>query len=98
MKNSSLKTIFYFVGSMQMNMVLDERKAKLVKIRSSSSEVINLCARIRSTDNSFLDIFNKDYIHCEMSSDRVSQNFTSYLCKILKEKGKLYYIISCIHV
>ena len=51
--------------------------------------MISLCARIRSTDNSFLDIFNKYDVHCQLSSDRVSHNFTSYLYDMLKENDKL---------
>ena len=52
-----------------MNKMLDERKVKLVKSCLSSNEMTSLCTRIRSTDNSFLDIFNKYDVHCEMSSD-----------------------------
>ena len=47
-----------------MNMMLDERKVKLVKSCLISSEVISLCARMRLTDNSFLDICNKYDVHC----------------------------------
>ena len=47
------------VGSMPMNIMLDERKVKLVESYLNSSEVISLCARKRSTDNSFLDTCNK---------------------------------------
>ena len=50
---------------MSMNIMLDERKVKLVKSCLNTSEVISLCARIRSADNSFLDICNKCDVHCE---------------------------------
>ena len=75
---------------MPMNLMFSKRK---VKLRKSSSEVISLCARIRSTDNSFLDICNKYYIHCEMTGDTVSQNFTSYLYHMLKGESKLRSIL-----
>ena len=86
-----MRNLLYFVGTMPMNMILYECKVELIKICLSSSEVISLCARIRSTDNSFLDslFFNKYDVHCEMSGDRVSQNFISYLYNMLKEEGKL---------
>ena len=51
--------------------MLDERKVEIVKSYLSASEAISLCARIRSTDNSFLDICNKYYVYCEMFCDRV---------------------------
>ena len=72
-----------------MNMTLDERNVKLVKIWLNSSEVISLCARIRSTDNSFFKICHKYDVHCELSYDRVSHNFTSYLYNMLKKNEKL---------
>ena len=78
-RNESVRSLLYIVGSMPVNMMFDERKVKLVKSCLNSSEVISLCARIRSTDNSFLDICNKHDVHCELPSDRVSHNFTSYL-------------------
>ena len=68
---------------MPMNIMLDERKVKLVKSCLNSSEMIRLCVRIRSTDNSFLNICNKYDVHCELSSDRESHNFTSYLYNML---------------
>ena len=68
--------------------MLDERKVKLVKSCLNSSEEINLCARIRSTDNSFLDICHKYDVHCELSNDRVLHNFTSYLYNMSKKNGK----------
>ena len=78
---------------MPMNMMLDERKVKLVKCCLNSSEVISSCARIRSTDNSFLDICHKYDVHCELSNDSVSHSFTSYLYNILKENGESQYTL-----
>ena len=47
-RNVSVRSLLYFVGSMSMNMMLDERKVKLVKSCWNGSEVISLCAaRIR---------------------------------------------------
>ena len=90
-RNESVRCLLYFAGSMLMNMMLDERKVKLVKSSLSSREVISFCARIRSTDNNFLCrlVCNKYDVRCEMSSDRVTQNFISYLYYMLKEEGKL---------
>ena len=79
-----------------MNMMLIEHKAKLVKSCLSSSEVISLCARIRSYENSILDICNKYDVHCEMSGDRLSQNFRYYLYIMLKEEGKLKLILNLV--
>ena len=62
---------------MPMNMMLDEHNVKFVKSCLNGSEVISLYARIRSTDNSFLDICHVYDVHCELSNDRVSHNFTS---------------------
>ena len=53
-------------------MTLDERKFKLVKSCLNSCVEISLCARIRSTDSSFLYICNKYDVHCEISSGSVS--------------------------
>ena len=78
---------------MTMNLMLDEHKVNVVKSCLNSSEVTSLYARIRSTDNSFLDIFNKYDVHYELSSDRVSHNFTFYLYYMLKENGKLWCIL-----
>ena len=79
-RNVSKRSLLHFVGSMSMNEMLDERKIKLVKSCLNSREVISLCAaRIRSTDSSFLDICHKYDVHCELSNDRVSHNFTYYL-------------------
>ena len=50
--------------------------------------MISLCTRIRLIDNNVLDICNKYNVHCELSSDRVSHNFTSYLNNMLKENDK----------
>ena len=72
-----------------MNMMLDERKVKLVKSCLNSSEMISWCARVRLTDNSFLDNCHKYDEHCKLSNDRVSYNFISYLYNMLKENGKL---------
>ena len=57
-RNVSLRSLLYSVRSMPMYMMLDVRKVKLVKSCLNSSEVISLRARIRSTDNSFLDIYH----------------------------------------
>ena len=79
-------SLLYFVGSigpMPMNMVLDVRKVKLVKSFLNSREVRSLCARIRSTENSFLDICNKYDVHCEMSSDiecYITQHLIYIIC------------------
>ena len=40
-RNVSVRSLLYFVGSMPMNMMLDERKVKLVKSCLNSSEVIS---------------------------------------------------------
>ena len=89
-RNVSVRSLLYFVGSMPMNMMLYERKVnKLVKSCLNSSEVISLCVRMRSTYNSFLDICHKNDVHCELSNNRVSHNFTSYLYNMLKENDKL---------
>ena len=69
--------------------MLNERKVKLVKSCLNSSKVISLCARIPLTDNSFQDICHKYDVHREVSNDRVSHSFTSYLYNMLKENGKL---------
>ena len=75
---------------MPMNMMLDECKVnKFVNSCLISSEMISLCARIRSTDNSFLGICRKYDVQCELSNDRVSHNFTSNLYNMLKQNGKL---------
>ena len=63
-----------------MNMMLDERMVKLVKSCLSIREVISLCARIRSVDNSFLDICNKQDDHSEMSKCHKTLHFISILC------------------
>ena len=73
---------------MPMNLMLDERKVKLVKSCLNSSEVISLRARIRSTDYSFLNICHNYDVHCELSDDRVSHNFISYFYNVLKDNGK----------
>ena len=62
-RNVFVCSLLYFVRSMPINMMLDERKVKLVKSCLNSSEAISLCARIWSTDNSFLDIWNKYDVH-----------------------------------
>ena len=51
-----------------MNLTLDEPKVKLVR-RVACSEVISLCARMRTTDNSFINICHKYDVHCEMSDN-----------------------------
>ena len=66
-RHVSVGSLLYFVGSMPMNEMLDERKVKLVKSCLNSSEVTSLCARIRSTDNRFLDICHKYDVHCGLS-------------------------------
>ena len=88
-RNVSMRSLLYFVGSMPINTTLDERKVKLVKSCLNSSEVISLCARKRSTEYSFLDMFHKNDRHCELSNDRVSHNFTPYLYYMVKEKKEL---------
>ena len=85
-RNVSVRRVLYFGGSMPMNTMLHERKIKLIKNCLNSSEVVSLSARIRSADNSFLDIFIKRVVY---NSDRVSHNFSSYLYYTLKENGKL---------
>ena len=53
--------------------MVDKRMGKLLKSRLSSSKVISLCARVRSTDNSFQDIYNKYDVHCEMPGKSVTK-------------------------
>ena len=66
-RNMSVRSLLYFVGSMPMNIMLNERKIKLVKSCLNSSEVISLCAKVRSTGSSFLDICHKYDVHYELS-------------------------------
>ena len=88
-KNVSVRNLLYFVGCMPMKMLLDERIVKLVKSCFNGSEVLRLCARIRSADESFQEVCYMYDVHCEMSGDRVSQNFRNYLFLRLRDEGKL---------
>ena len=45
-RNVSVYRLLNFIGSMPMNMMLDELKVKLVKSYLNSNDVISLCARI----------------------------------------------------
>ena len=88
-RNVSVCSLLYFVGSMLMNIMLDEHKVKLVKSCLNNSEEISLCARLQLTENSFLDICNKYDVHCELSNGRVPDTFSFCLYNILKKNNKL---------
>ena len=79
-----MRNVLYSVGCMLIKMMLNERKLKLFKICLRSSGVINLCARIRSTDNS-LDICIKYDVHHEMAGERVLHSYRMYLFTLLKD-------------
>ena len=52
-RSISVRNVLYFVGSMPVQMFLDERKVKLVKSCLGSGDVLRLCARMSLENRRF---------------------------------------------
>ena len=86
-RNISVRNVLYFVGSMPEQMLLDERKVKLIKSCLGSGEILRLCARMSLEDRRFQNMCCKHDVHCELSVCTMNDAFKYHLFNTLRDEG-----------
>ena len=85
---TSVRNVLYFLNSMPVNIILEERRVLLFKsCLESDSDVIRLCALLSANDDNFIHICYKYDVHCNLSRLNIKSAVVNTFFNGLRNEG-----------
>ena len=84
---TSVRNVLYFLGTLPVKLLLEERRLMLVKSCVFCSGVLGLCGLLSMNDDDFIDICYMYDVHCNLPKYVIKNNIRSHFLDVLRNDG-----------